>query len=41
VLDGNIDSRDLIEWYGRIRNGTVENEILFDFSLQWGIRFEF
>ncbi|MCA9450276.1 MAG: hypothetical protein KC931_24350, partial [Candidatus Omnitrophica bacterium] len=34
-LDGKIDGRDLVGWYERIRGGTEEADLLFDFSRFW------
>jgi hypothetical protein len=35
LLDGVVDSRDLLEWFGRIQGGTEESELLFDLSRFW------
>jgi len=34
ITDGKIDALDLLEWYGRVQDGSP-TEILFDFSRFW------
>jgi hypothetical protein len=35
VVDGQINSLDLLHWFGEIKEGNETGDLLFDFSRFW------